>query len=160
MSVVRIAIVGGGIAGLGAAYVLSRAHEVELFERERRAGGHANTVVFDGIALDTGFLVHNTPNYPLLCRLFASSACGPMPRRCRSRSAAGAAGSSTRAGGRSRSARNAASPRFHSLLWEIGRWLRTARRSLDEADYEAPRSATTSTRAGTRAASGRTSWCR
>ena len=36
--------------------------------------------------------------------------------------------------------RNAASPRFHALLWEIGRWLRTARRSLDEADYEGARS--------------------
>ena len=69
-TVVRIAIVGGGIAGLGAAYVLSRAHQVDLFERESRAGGHANTVVRDAVPLDTGFLVHNTQNYPLLCRLF------------------------------------------------------------------------------------------
>ena len=58
----RIAIIGGGISGLGAAYVLSRAHQVDLFERELRAGGHANTVVRDAVPLDTGFLVHNTQN--------------------------------------------------------------------------------------------------
>ena len=66
----RVAIVGAGIAGLGAAYVLARDHEVELFEREPRAGGHANTVVHDGLSLDTGFLVHSVQNYPLLTRLF------------------------------------------------------------------------------------------
>jgi hypothetical protein len=44
---------------------------VEVFERDGRAGGHSNTVMHDGLALDTGFLVHNVPNYPLLCRLFA-----------------------------------------------------------------------------------------
>src|SRR4051812_38545912 len=56
MSVVRVAVIGGGIAGLGAAYTLARAHEIELFERDERAGGHANTVVVDGVPLDTGFL--------------------------------------------------------------------------------------------------------
>ena len=67
----RIAIVGSGISGLGAAYALSRVHDVQVFEREARAGGHANTVVHDGLGLDTGFLVHNLRNYPLLTRLFA-----------------------------------------------------------------------------------------
>ena len=67
----RIAVVGSGISGLGAAYVLSRAHDVHVFERDGRAGGHANTVMHDGLALDTGFLVHNERNYPLLGRLFA-----------------------------------------------------------------------------------------
>jgi predicted NAD/FAD-binding protein len=66
----RIAVVGTGIAGLGAAYALSRAHEVELFEKDDRPGGHTNTVVHDGLALDTGFVVHNEPNYPHLVRLF------------------------------------------------------------------------------------------
>ena len=63
-------MIGGGVSGLGAAYLLARAHDVHLFEEDARAGGHANTVVRDGLALDTGFLVHNTRNYPLLCRLF------------------------------------------------------------------------------------------
>ena len=66
----RIAVVGTGIAGLGAAYALSRAHEVELFERDERPGGHTNTVAHDGLALDTGFIVHNAQNYPKLTRLF------------------------------------------------------------------------------------------
>ncbi len=66
----RIAVVGSGVSGLGAAYVLSRAHEVTVFERERRAGGHAYTVGHAGLALDVGFLVHNARTYPLLGRLF------------------------------------------------------------------------------------------
>lgn len=66
----RIAVVGTGIAGLSAAYALSRAHAVELFERDERPGGHTNTIVHDGLALDTGFIVHNEPNYPGLVRLF------------------------------------------------------------------------------------------
>jgi predicted NAD/FAD-binding protein len=66
----RIAVVGTGIAGLGAAHALSRGHEVELFERDSRPGGHTNTVVHDGLALDTGFIVHNVENYPHLTRLF------------------------------------------------------------------------------------------
>jgi predicted NAD/FAD-binding protein len=40
----RIAVIGTGISGLGAAYALSKTHEVELFERDDRAGGHSNTV--------------------------------------------------------------------------------------------------------------------
>jgi uncharacterized protein len=133
---VRIAIVGGGIAGLGAAYVLSRAHEVDLFEREPRAGGHANTVVREGLPLDTGFLVHNTPNYPLLCRLFAEL--GVPTHGSEMSFSVSCEDCGLEYSGRRpfAQARNAASPRFHALLWEIGRWLRTAGRSLHEADYE------------------------
>lgn len=72
----RIAIIGTGVAGLGAAHALARVHDIRVFERDSRAGGHAHTVTVprdDGpdLALDTGFLVHNTRNYPLLTRLFA-----------------------------------------------------------------------------------------
>ncbi len=63
-------MIGSGISGLGAAYLLSRAHDVQVLERDARAGGHARTVRRDGLALDTGFLVHNERNYPLLTRLF------------------------------------------------------------------------------------------
>lgn len=65
----KIAIIGTGIAGLGAAYALSRLHEVELFEANGYAGGHANTVTHDSLELDTGFIVHNEANYPNLTRL-------------------------------------------------------------------------------------------
>ena len=70
----RIAVIGTGVSGLGAAYALSKAHEVELFERDDRAGGHSNTVehVVAGrtLRLDTGFIVHNEDTYPNLVRLF------------------------------------------------------------------------------------------
>jgi uncharacterized protein len=66
----RIAVIGTGIAGLGAAHALSRAHAVELFEKDLYPGGHTNTVVHEGLALETGFIVHNEPNYPGLVRLF------------------------------------------------------------------------------------------
>ena len=67
--------------------------------------------------------------------LRASSGCAPRSRTCRSRSAArcGLEYSGRRPFAQRR---NTASPRFGALLWEIGRWLRTARRSLDERDYE------------------------
>jgi uncharacterized protein len=71
----HIAVIGAGVSGLAAAYLLSRAHRVELFERELRLGGHTNTVMVatgdEALALDTGFLVHNDRTYPNLVRLFA-----------------------------------------------------------------------------------------
>ena len=70
----RIAVVGGGIAGLGAAWLLGREHSVTLFEASSYAGGHANTVemTVDGLThpVDTGFLVFNRRTYPNLCGLF------------------------------------------------------------------------------------------
>jgi predicted NAD/FAD-binding protein len=65
-----IAIVGTGVAGLGAAYALSRTGDVELFEANHSAGGHTRTTDHAGLALDTGFIVHNAANYPELARLF------------------------------------------------------------------------------------------
>jgi predicted NAD/FAD-binding protein len=73
---VRVAIVGSGIAGLTAAYAISRHHHVTLFEQDARLGGHANTVAVrtnDGreLGLDTGFIVMNQRTYPTLLRLFS-----------------------------------------------------------------------------------------
>jgi predicted NAD/FAD-binding protein len=70
----NVAVIGAGISGLAAAYLLSRRHRVHLFEQQRRLGGHTNTVVIDTpggrLPLDTGFLVHNDRTYPNLVRLF------------------------------------------------------------------------------------------
>ena len=70
----RIAVVGSGISGASAAWALSQQHDVTLFESESRFGGHTATVEvdYDGvrIAVDTGFIVYNTLNYPLLTALF------------------------------------------------------------------------------------------
>jgi predicted NAD/FAD-binding protein len=123
----RIAVVGSGISGLGAAHVLSRVHHVEVFEREPRAGGHANTVVHDGLALDTGFLVHNVRNYPLLTRLFREL--GIAAHESDMSFSVSCSGCGLEYSGRRPFAQpaNATSPRYLALLWEIGRWLRTAR---------------------------------
>jgi hypothetical protein len=70
----RIAVIGGGIAGMGAAWALDRRHDVVLYEAEGRIGGHSNTVEVDddghAVPVDTGFIVYNERNYPNLVRLF------------------------------------------------------------------------------------------
>lgn len=70
----NIAIVGGGIAGLTTAWLLNGHHRITLIERDSSIGGHASTIEVDAdgqtIPIDTGFIVYNEPNYPLLTRLF------------------------------------------------------------------------------------------
>ena len=69
----KIAVIGSGVAGMGAAWRLSREHEVVLFEREARLGGHTHThSVVQGertFAVDSGFIVFNADNYPLFSRM-------------------------------------------------------------------------------------------
>ena len=69
-----IAVVGTGISGLGAAWLLSQRHDVTVLEAAARAGGHSNTVEVPGAdgatAVDTGFIVYNTASYPNLIALF------------------------------------------------------------------------------------------
>ena len=70
----KIAVLGAGISGLGSAYILSKKHEVDLYEKEDRLGGHARTTMVQDedkiFGVDTGFLVFNHPTYPLLTKLF------------------------------------------------------------------------------------------
>lgn len=70
----RVAVIGSGISGLSAAWLLRETHEVTLYEADARLGGHTNTVEVevDGqrFPVDTGFLVFNRRTYPNLCALF------------------------------------------------------------------------------------------
>jgi uncharacterized protein len=69
-----IGVIGSGISGLSAAWLLARNHDVTLFEGAGRLGGHANTVELatrnGSIPIDTGFIVYNSVNYPNLVELF------------------------------------------------------------------------------------------
>ena len=70
----RIAVVGAGISGLASAWLLSRDHDVTLYEAGSYLGGHTNTVdvTLDGVThpVDTGFLVFNEKTYPNLIAMF------------------------------------------------------------------------------------------
>jgi predicted NAD/FAD-binding protein len=70
----KIAIVGAGISGMSAAWLLSQAHDVTIYESNTRLGGHSHTVeasLPEGvIAVDTGFIVYNAVSYPNLVALF------------------------------------------------------------------------------------------
>jgi predicted NAD/FAD-binding protein len=71
----KIAVIGSGVSGASAAWALNPLHDVTLYEKATRAGGHTATVDvdYDGLSIpvDTGFIVYNEPNYPNLTALFA-----------------------------------------------------------------------------------------
>ena len=80
----RIAVIGSGISGASAAWLLRDHAEVTLFEAGSRFGGHTHTfrVKEDrSVAVDTGFMVFNRENYPLLCALFEPSWDRQLPDR-------------------------------------------------------------------------------
>ncbi len=70
----RIAVIGSGIAGMGAAWLLKDRHVLTVYEQASRIGGHTNTVTVQDprgpVPVDTGFIVYNERNYPLLSTLF------------------------------------------------------------------------------------------
>jgi uncharacterized protein len=128
----RIAVIGGGISGLTAGYVLSRTDQVTLFEADRRLGGHADTHLVGPVPVDTGFIVYNEPAYPLLTRLFAelgvttqpaemsmSVRCAGCGLRYAGQRGPGGLAAGLRRGGR-----------FVRLLAEVPRFHRAARRLL------------------------------
>lgn len=133
----RIGIIGGGVSGLTAAWRLAARHDVLLFEREPRLGGHAHTheVTVGGstVPVDTGFMVFNTRTYPHFVRMLADLDVESRPsemsfsvqcRRCDVEySSAGLTGLFARP-------RQALSPAYLSMLLEVLRFFRTGRRAL------------------------------
>ncbi len=79
----KVAIVGAGVSGLVTAYLLSKNHDVTIFERNAYFGGHSNTVATTGpggeVQLDTGFLVYNEPAYPQFSALLAELGVATQP---------------------------------------------------------------------------------
>ena len=133
------AVVGSGVAGLTAAYLLQRRYDVTLFEADGRLGGHAHThelSTSDGgtATIDSGFIVHNERTYPNLLRLFrdldvaTQESDMSMSVRCEGCGLeyAGARG----LGGLFPQASNAARPAYLRMLGEVVRFHRHARRVL------------------------------
>jgi predicted NAD/FAD-binding protein len=81
--VARIAVVGAGISGLSCADLLRTDHDVVLFESGQQAGGHSRTITVSRpegpVPVDTGFIVYNEVNYPLLTKLFAALGVATKP---------------------------------------------------------------------------------
>ena len=73
--IAKIAVVGSGISGLAAAWLLDRRHDVTLFEADRRPGGHTRTIDVEMergriVPVDMGFIVFNEQTYPNLTAMF------------------------------------------------------------------------------------------
>ncbi|HTL15015.1 MAG TPA: FAD-dependent oxidoreductase [Thermomonas sp.] len=135
----RVAVVGSGIAGLSAAWLLSRSHEVVLYEADDRLGGHTDThrVELEGrtLAVDTGFIVHNPVHYPLLTRLFDELGVASQPTTMSfsvQDAATGLEYNATTLDTLFCQRRNLVSPRFWGLLRDLARFYRAAPALLDQ----------------------------
>jgi predicted NAD/FAD-binding protein len=131
----KIAIVGSGAAGLGAADALASAHEVTMFEAAARPGGHVYTVDTDDGPVDMGFIVHNREHYPQFCSLLRRLGIASRPTTMTFSVADGA----HEWGSASLSAmfadrRTLASPRHWRFLVRVVRFLAQARRDFAAAD--------------------------
>lgn len=139
-----VAVVGSGIGGLTAAYLLQRRYDVTLLEADDRLGGHADTHDVgtpDGrwISIDTGFIVHNDATYPNLVRLLAELGVASTPTEMSMSICCGQCGLQY-AGARGLAGvfaqtRRVADPRFWHLLGQVRRFHRDARALLaDDPD--------------------------
>src|SRR3954470_23657159 len=138
-----VAVIGAGVSGLTAAYLLADTHNVALFEAESRLGGHAHThdvADVDGRshAVDSGFIVHNDVTYPLLRKLFEEL--GVEVRRTEMSMSVRCAGCGLEyAGGRGlrglfAQPRRALDPRFLRMLVQVKRFHRRASTFLRTTD--------------------------
>jgi predicted NAD/FAD-binding protein len=136
-------VVGSGVAGLTAAYILQRRYDVTLFEADHRLGGHAHTHLVERpaggtVGIDTGFIVHNERTYPQLLRLFrelevATQDCEmSMSVRCEGCGLEYAGARSLR--GLFADPRNLFRPGYLRMLGEVTRFHRDARAVLATAD--------------------------
>lgn len=134
----RIAVIGSGIAGLASAWLLSKSHEVVLFEADDRLGGHTHThdIELHGrrYAVDTGFIVHNPAHYPLLTALFDELGVATRPTTMSfsvRNEASGLEYNATNFDALFCQRRNLLSPRFWGMLRDLTRFYREAPALLD-----------------------------
>lgn len=128
-----IAVIGSGIAGMSAAWLLSQRHDVTVYEKSDRLGGHSNTVMVNTslgtTPVDTGFIVYNEATYPNLIALFDHLGVPTKPSDMSfgvSLDGGRVEYSSVGAAGFLRGGRNLFSPRFWSMTQDILRFYRQA----------------------------------
>ena len=137
----RIAVIGSGISGLASAWLLSRQHEVVLFEANDYLGGHTHThdIELEGTQyrVDTGFIVHNPVHYPLLTSMFEELGVATKPTTMSfsmHSEASGVEYNATSLDGLFCQRGNLLSPRFWRMLGDLRRFYRIAPRLLDTDD--------------------------
>ncbi len=137
----RVAVVGSGIAGLASAWLLSRRHEVTLFEAAARFGGHTHTHDVDlagrSYRVDSGFIVHNPRHYPLLTRLFDELGVASQPTTMSFSVRGEASGLEYNAASLDTlfcQRRNLLSPRFLGMVRDLLRFYREAPALLSRPD--------------------------
>jgi uncharacterized protein len=137
----RIAVVGSGVAGLVSAWLLSRRHDVTIYEADSRLGGHVHTheVTLRGrrYNVDSGFIVHNPLNYPLLTRLFNELGVDSQPTTMSFSVQNEATGLEYNAGTLSQlfcQRQNLISPRFFGMILDLLRFYREAGNLLASPD--------------------------
>jgi len=137
----RIGVIGSGIAGMGAAWQLRNLADITLIERDKRPGGHTNTVTVeeDGreIPIDTGFIVFNHVTYPNLVRLFEELGVETKPSEMSFSVQHLPSGLEYNGMGLDKlfaQRRNILNPRFHALVFQILRFFRVARALLEKPD--------------------------
>jgi predicted NAD/FAD-binding protein len=140
----RIAVVGSGIAGMASAWQLAREHSVVLFEADSRLGGHTHThtVQREGrsFQVDSGFIVHNPENYPLLTAMFRELGVETQPTTMSFSVHSDRTGLEYNAGtlnGLFCQRRNLLRPRFYRMVADILRFYREAP-ALLEGDAQGP----------------------
>lgn len=137
----RIAVIGSGISGLASAWLLSRQHEVVLFEAADYLGGHTHTHTIESHgrrhAIDTGFIVHNPAHYPLLTQFFAELGVASQSTTMSfsvQNAASGLEYNATSLDALFCQRRNVVSPRFLGMLRDLVCFYRTAPRLLATDD--------------------------
>lgn len=137
----KIAVIGTGISGMSATWLLSQHHDVTVYEKDARIGGHSNTILAESakgeIPVDTGFIVYNELTYPNLTALFDHLKIATEPSNM-SLAISLRSGEFEYSGGDLKGLfaqkKNLVRPRFWSMLQDLVRFYRDAPKDLAHLD--------------------------
>ncbi len=138
----KLAIIGTGIAGMGAAYFLNNKYDITVFEKDNYVGGHTNTITVkegtNDVFIDTGFMVFNKITYPNLTKLFQKLDVKIKPTDMSfsvTHTQSGLEYSGTGLDGLFAQRKNILNPAFIKMLFQINRFNKEALETLDNPAY-------------------------